>query len=83
MSLLEVLVHQSLVILCRSLYEGVVKLFGSFHLFRRNLRDCRSASVGSPFVFLHQEYVNHRVEPRTRLQRILNLYYLWAESLTH
>ena len=51
------------------------------HLLGRNLGNCRYAAVGSPFIFLHQQHVDHAVKVRAALQGILDGNHVRSECL--
>ena len=83
MALIKELLHQGLIVLGRSLNQLLVQLTRMLHLILRNIRNNRYTTVGSPFIFLHQQHINHRVKAGTTCQRILNGDNLFAKHFTH
>ena len=64
---LEELLHQSLVVLGSCLDKSLVQFHRLVHLLLRNFLDDRSTALWLPRIFLHQKYVNERIETRTCL----------------
>ena len=80
---LEEFLHQRLVIFGGSLDQGVVQLLGAVVLLGGDFLNLGSAAVGTPGEFLHDQYVDDRVEACAAGQRILDRGDLRAEDLAH
>ena len=73
MALIKELLHQGLIVLGRSPSTSCwCSSPRMLHLILRNIGNNRYTTVGSPFIFLHQQHINHRVKAGTTCQRILN-----------
>ena len=68
---LEELLHQRVVASSSSLYQSGLHLLGLVELIGRNLLNDRSATLGLPRVFLHQQHIDNAVEARASSDRIL------------
>ena len=81
--LLEELLHQLLVVLGGSLHKRFVEFHGLVHLLGGDVFDGGDSALGLPAEFLHEQYIDERMEIRACLKRVLDLYALVAVDVLH
>ena len=79
----EEFLHQSFIVLCCCLHEGFVKFHGFVHLLGGDVFDGGDSALGLPAEFLHEQYIDERVESWASFKRVLNLYALAAIDILH
>ena len=79
-SLVEVELHESLVVLGGHLHELLVERLGAFQLLGRNLELLAMAVVVLEAVHLHHQHIDERVESGALIDRILHQHGLYARG---
>ena len=79
-TLFEELIHKAFVVFCSCLYELLVEFLSTVELFGRDFADGRHATFRSPFVLLHEKYIDKCIEASAGVDRVLNWSNSWTKS---